>query len=139
MALTVQLQLNPCAKPFVPTVNKDNQTAAPPSRKAGGKRGAREQAPDSARACKMGEPTPGGRAKPFSRGQKLSRERGQELEDTIICTKNYKNKNIDYLPEKRGTEGELDDTEHDEKGATAVTELAEGNSSALPITCGKWL
>ena len=87
----------------------------------------------------MGEPTRGGRAKPFSQGQKLSREREEELEDTNICTKNYKENNIDYLPEKRGTEGELDGAQHDEKGATTVTELAEGNSSSLPITCGQWL
>ena len=123
----------------VRTNGKGNQTAAPPSRKEGGRRDAREQAPESARACKMGEPTRGGRANPFSRGQKLSRERGQELEDTNICTKNYKDKNIDYLPEKRGTEGELDGAQHDEKGATTVSELAEGNSSSLPITCGQWL
>ena len=113
----------------VRTNGKGNQTAAPLSRKEGGRRDAREQAPESARACKMGEPTRGGRAKSFSRGQKLSRERGQELKDT----------NIDYLPEKRGTEGELDGAQHDEKGATTVTELAEGNSSSLPLTCGQWL
>ena len=47
---------------------------------------------DSARACKMGEPTRGGRAEPFSRDQKLRRERGQKLEDRRFCTKNYKEK-----------------------------------------------
>ena len=42
-----------------------------------------------------------------------------------------------YLLEKRGVEGERDGAQHDVKRATTVTELAEGNSSALPITCGR--
>ena len=29
--------------------------------------------------------------------------------------------------------------QHDDKRATTVAELAEGNSSSLPITCGQWL
>ena len=43
-----------------------------------------------------------------------------------------------YLPEKRGAEGERDGAQHDGKRATTVTELAERNSSSLPITCGRW-
>ena len=41
--------------------------------------------------------------------------------------------------EKKGAEGERDGAQHDDKRATTVTELAEGNSSSLPITCGRWL
>ena len=44
-----------------------------------------------------------------------------------------------YLPEKRGAEGEREGAQHDEKGAMTVTELAERNSSTLPITCGRQL
>ena len=40
---------------------------------------------------------------------------------------------------KRGGEGERDAARHDDRRATTVTELAEGNSSSLPITCGRWL
>ena len=40
---------------------------------------------------------------------------------------------------KRGGEGERDGARHDDRRATTVTELAEGNSSSLPITCGRWL
>ena len=43
------------------------------------------------------------------------------------------------LAEKRGAEGERDGTQHDDKRATTVIELAEGNLSSLPITCGRWL
>ena len=44
-----------------------------------------------------------------------------------------------YRPEKRGAEGERDGAQLDVKRATTVTELAEGDSSSLPITCGQWL
>ena len=44
-----------------------------------------------------------------------------------------------YLLGKRGGEGERDGAQHDDKQATTVTELAEGISSSLPITCGRWL
>ena len=86
----------------------------------------------------MGEPTRGGRVEPSSRDQKLRHERGQELEDTSICTKEYNNNEI-YLLEKRDAEGERDGAQHDDRRATAVTELEEVNSSSLPITCGGWL
>ena len=59
MALTVQFQLNPSTGPFVPTVKVNKMLQHRPSGKAGGRRGAREQVPDSAQACKMGEPTRG--------------------------------------------------------------------------------
>ena len=87
----------------------------------------------------MGEPTRGGEAEPSSRDQKLRRERGQKLEDKSFCTKNYqKKKSLPGMLEKRG-EGERDVARHDDRRATTVTELAEGNSSSLPITCGRWL
>ena len=44
-----------------------------------------------------------------------------------------------YLLGKKSGEGERDDAQHDDKRATTVTELAEGNSSSLLITCGRWL
>ena len=44
-----------------------------------------------------------------------------------------------HLLGKRGGEGEQDAARHDDKRATTVTELAEGNSSSLPITSGRWL
>ena len=74
-----------------------------------------------------GEPTP-------PRETKNSGANGQELKDTSFCTKKKKN-----LLEKRGGEGERDGAQHDDKRATTVTDLAEGNSSSLPITCGRWL
>ena len=40
---------------------------------------------------------------------------------------------------KRGGEGERDGAQHDDKRATTVTELAEGNLPSLPITCGRRL
>ena len=40
---------------------------------------------------------------------------------------------------KRGGEGKRDGAQHDDKRTTTVTELAEGNSSSLHITCGRWL
>ena len=43
-----------------------------------------------------------------------------------------------YLPEKRSAGGERDGAQHDGKRATTVTELAERNSSSLPIRCGRW-
>ena len=39
---------------------------------------------------------------------------------------------------KRGGEEEQDGAQHDHKRATTVIELAEGNSSSLPTTCGRW-
>ena len=48
-----------------------------PWRKAGGKRGAREKAPDSAWAWRMSRLTRDGTAEPVSRDQILRRERGQ--------------------------------------------------------------
>ena len=44
-----------------------------------------------------------------------------------------------YLLEKRGGQGERDGVQQDDKRATTVTELAAGNSSSLPMTCGRWL
>ena len=85
----------------------------------------------------MGEPTLGGRAGPSSRDQKLRRERGQKLEDISVCTKSYTKKK-DLLGKRDGEE-ERDGAQHDDKRATTVAKLAEGNSSSLPITCGRWL
>ena len=54
----------------------------------------------------MGEPTWGGKAEPSSRDQKLRRERGQELEDTNICTKNKKVKKVlARIKRRRGRAG----------------------------------
>ena len=44
-----------------------------------------------------------------------------------------------YLLGKRDGEGERDGVRHDDKRAATVDELAEWNSSSLPITCGRWL
>ena len=86
----------------------------------------------------MGEPTREGRAEPSSRDQKLRRERGQELEDTSLCTKIYKKKKK-YLLRKRGGEGERDGAQHDDKRVTTMTELVERNLPLLPITTwGRW-
>ena len=43
------------------------------------------------------------------------------------------------MSEKRDAEGEWDGAQHDDKRATTVTELEEGNSSSLPITYERWL
>ena len=44
-----------------------------------------------------------------------------------------------HLLEKRGGEGKRDGAQPGDKRTTTVTELAEGNSSSLPITCGRCL
>ena len=48
-------------------------------------------------------------------------------------------KKKEYLLGKRGGEGERDGAQHDDKRATTVTELTEGNSPSQPITYGRWL
>ena len=85
MALTMQFQPKP-PRQTVRTNGKGKQTAAAPSlsRKAGGRKSAREYAPGSARACKMGVSTRDGRVETYTRDLKLRRERGQEFEDTSI-------------------------------------------------------
>ena len=96
-ALTVQLQLNPRAKPFVPTVkaNRPYRRRRQTVRTDGGKReeeeaGAREVRPrhvSTTRACVRWARADAGMEsrKPSSREQKLGRERGPELEDTSLC------------------------------------------------------
>ena len=44
-----------------------------------------------------------------------------------------------YLHGTRGGGGERDGVQHEDNRATTVPELAEGNSSSLPITCGRCL
>ena len=41
-----------------------------------------------------------------------------------------------FFPEKRGAEEEQNGAQDDGKRTTIVTELAEGKSSSLIITCG---
>ena len=53
----------------------------------------------------MGEPTRSGRSEHSSLDQNLRRERGQELEDTRICEKKYKNKVIATKRGRRGRAG----------------------------------
>ena len=96
MALAVQLQLNPRAKPFVPTVKANKLLQH--------RRGKREEgeAPVSKHQTQLGRVRwasrrGGGKAEPSSRDQKLRRERGQKLEkleDRGFCTKNYQKKKI---------------------------------------------
>ena len=80
----------------------------------------------------MGDPTRGERAEPSSRDPKLRREWGQKLEDRNVCANKIK-KGKNYLHKKRGGEEERDGVQHDDKRATTVTEIAEGNSSSLPM------
>ena len=137
MALTVQLQLNPRAKPFVPTVKankllqrrrgKQEEGGAPVS-----KRQTQLGRVRWASRCVEGEPNPPRETK------NSGANRGRNCRTQVYKEKKLQQKKM-YMPEKRGVEGEWDGAQHDDKGATTVTELAEGNSSSLPITCGRWL
>ena len=101
MALMIQLQLNPRAKPFVPTVKANKLLQAAPSLSSIVYRGKQEE-----------------EEAPVSKHQtQLGRVRWAS----------------------RGGGGERDGVQHEDKRATTVTELAEGNSSSLPIMCGRWL
>ena len=136
MALTVQLQLNPRAKPFVPTVKANKLLQH--------RRGKREEgeAPVSKhqthlgrvrRASRRGE----GESNPPRETKNSGANGGRSWRTEVYVQKNIK-KYI-YLLGKRGGEGERDGAQHDDKRARTVTELAEGNSSPLPITCRRWL
>ena len=138
MALTVQLQLNPRAKPFVPTVKKANRLLQHR------RRGKREEgeAPVSKHQTQLGrvrwasrrgegEPNPPREAK--TSGANGGRNRRTE----VYVQKNIKGKH--NLQGKGGGEGERDGVQHDDKRATTVTKLAERNSASLLITCGRWL
>ena len=140
MALAVQLQLNPRAKPFVPTVKANKLLQH--------HRGKREEgeAPVSKHQTQLGRvrwASRRGEGKPNPpRETKNSGANGgrswRNWRTEVFVQKIIKSKKNCVL-EKRGGEGERDAARHDDRRATTVTELAEGNSSSLPITCGRWL
>ena len=139
MALAVQLQLNPRAKPFLPTVKANKLLQH--------RRGKREEgeAPVSKHQTQLGRvrwASRRGEGKPNPpRETKNSGANGgrswRNWRTEVFVQNIIKRKNC--VLEKRGGEGERDAARHDDRRATTVTELAEGNSSSLPITCGRWL
>ena len=136
MALTVQLQLNPRAKPFVPTVKANKLLQH--------RRGKREEgeAPVSKHQSQLGRVRWAsrrgeGEPNPPRETKNSGANGGRNWRTEVYVQKIIKRKK--YLLGKRGGEGERDGAQHDDKRATTVAELAEGNSSSLPITCGQWL
>ena len=135
MALAVQLQLNPRAKPFVPTVKANKLLQH--------RRGKREEgeAPVSKHQTQLGRVRWAsrrgeGKPNPPRETKNSGANRGRNWRTEVFVQKIIKRKKC--VLEKRG-EGERDVAQHDDRRATTVTELAERNSSSLPITCGRWL
>ena len=140
MALTVQLQLNPRAKPFVPTVKANKMLQHRRGKREEGEAPVGKHQTQLGRvrwASRRGE----GEPNPPRETKNSGVNGGRNWRTQVYVPKKKKKKK--YLLEKRGGEGERDGArdgaQHDDKRATTVTELAEGNSSSLPITCGRWL
>ena len=136
MALTVQLQLNPRTKPFVPTIKANKLLQHRRGKREEGKAPVRKHPTQLGRvrwASRRGEGEPNP-----PRETKNSGANGSRSWRTEVYVQNFI-KRKKYLQGKRGGEGERDGVQHDDKRATTVTELAEGNSSSRPLTCGRWL
>ena len=134
MALAVQLQLSPRAKPFVPTVKANNLLQH--------RRGKREEgeAPVSKHQTQLGRAIWAsrrgeGKPNPPRETKTSGANGGRNWRTEVFVQKIIKRKN--GVLEKRGGEGKRDAARQDDRRATTVTELAEWNSSSLPITCGR--
>ena len=136
MALAVQLQLNPRAKPFVPTVKVNKLLQHRRRKREEGEAPVSKHQTQLGRvrwASRRGE----GEPNPPRETKNSGASGGRNWMTEVYVQKVIKRKK--YLLGKRDGEGERDGAQHDDKRATAVAELAEENSSSLPITCGRWL
>ena len=125
IALTVQLQLNPRAKPFVPTVKANKLLQH--------RRGKREEgeAPVSKHQTQLGRVRWAsrrgeGEPKPPRETKNSGVNRGRKWNwRTQVYKQKLQQQKTKYMPEKRGAEGERDGVQNNDKRVTTVTGFAE--------------
>ena len=136
MVFTVQRQLNPRAKPFVPTVKANNLLQHRRRKREEGEALVSKyytQLGHVRWASRRGE----GQPNPPREAKNSGANGGRNWRTEVHVQKIMKIKKT--LATKRGGEGEREGAQHDDKRGTTATEPAKANSSSPPITCGRWL